>query len=491
MRCGVPVHPTTRFWRRVVIWSFILVLLSPFLAIAAFYGFENLSGQLAWRQAQEKLRGLGEPLTPADIRRPALADEQNMAAAPIFAQLFALDPARVAAADLTGLRLPGDPGTGRDVEIVALARRFQAEFSGSAREAGAIVTDGLAPMAATLASLREAASRPESFWPLSLDRGLNFTLPFLAPLTRAVDVISARALATLSGDAPGEALADFLFMTDLANRANEPSLLGTSQLQQEITHRAVDVVETGIEAAIWSDRELAAIEERLATLHPIRRFADSLRGERVLFLASADQLESRAAVLFTFVDMSSVATEARTRSWSYFLWALRPSGWTARDRARYLTLSQEYLDDIIRNDTIDPSAVAAWNARVSSIRRDDFELFRTPLTVLTLPAFGAAARRAAFTQCRVDQARIACALERHRLKTGRLPARLGELIPEFIDRLPRDVIGGRHFVYERTSDSSFDLYGLGWNGIDNALGRADAATTSKTVNRPDWVWAAR
>ncbi len=489
MRRGAPVHPTTRLWRRVVIWSCVAVLLSPFLAIAAFYGVENISGQLAWKQAQRKLRTLGEPLTPADIRPPPLPDERNMAAAPIFLPIFASDPVTVAASDLAGLRLPGDRGS--DLDIVTVARRFEAGFSGTSREASAIVTNGLAPMAAALASLREAANRPESVWPTTLDRGLNLSMPFLAPLSRAAEVIGVRALATLSGDSPAEALPDFLFLTDLAVRANEPSLLGTSQLQQAITLRAVDIVELGIDAAIWRDAELDAIGDRLATLQPLRRFAESIRGERVLFLTSADQLESRAAALFTFVDMSSVVAEARTRTLSYFLWALRPSGWNARDRARYLTLSQEYLDDVIRNDTVDPEAVADWNARISSIRRDDFELIRTPLTVLTLPAFGATARRAAFAQCRVDQARIACALERFRLKNGSLPLRLGELIPTFIDRLPRDVIGGRHFVYVRESDDAFDLYSLGWNGIDNAVTRADAASISETVNRPDWVWAAR
>ncbi len=491
MSRGAPVHPITRRWRRIVIWSAILFLLSPFLAVAAFYGFENFSGQLAWSQAQKKLRSLGEPLTPADLRAAPLPDERNMAAAPIFRQLFALDPSVVSGADLAVLRLPGDaPGAGPD-GIVGLARRFQAEFSGTASEAASVVSDGLAPMTETLAALREAAGRPDSVWPVSLDRGLNFSMPFLGPLTRATEVIGARALATVLGNSPDRALSDFLFMTDLAARANQPSLLGTFQLQQLITQRAVDVVEQGIDAAIWSEADLATIQSRLASLHPLRHFADSVRGERVLFLATADQLESRAAVLFTFVDMSTLASESRTRGLSYFVWALRPSGWKARDRAQYLNLSQEYLDDVIRHDTIDPSAVADWNARIGAIRRDDFELFRTPLTVLTLPAFGASARRAAHTQCRVDQARIACALERFRLQNGSLPRRLGELIPAFIDRLPRDVIGGRHFVYVRDSDESFNLYSVGWNGIDNTISRGGIDLLTSQLDRSDWVWAAR
>jgi hypothetical protein len=226
------------------------------------------------------------------------------------------------------------------------------------------------------------------------------------------------------------------------------------------------------------------IETRLSEIHPLRRFADSLRGERVLFLAASDRLQIRAASLFSIVDISTAEMETLTRSLSHFVWALRPRGWAARDRARYLTLSQEYLDSAIRNDTVDLAAVADWNARIRSIRRDGFELFRTPLTVLTLPAFGATARKAAYAQSRVDQARLACAIERFRLRHDDLPHRLGELEPELIDRLPRDVIGGRHFVYRRNGSDTFTLYSLGWNGTD------DDSLTSE-INGSDWAWVAR
>ncbi len=467
-------------------------MLSPFLAIAAFYGFENISGQMAWNFAQKQLRQLGEPLSLADIRSTPIPDDENMAAAPIFQQLFAKDPAVVAAADLSGLRLPGGFTMGSDssADIIALAQQFREDFSGSAHDAVAIVAEGLAPMAETLSKLRAAANRPGSSWPISLDGGFKFPMPFLQPMARAAEVISARGLLALADDSPSGALEDFFLITDLAARSNEPSLLVSSLLEQTMILDAVRIVERGTAAGQWTDQDLTIIENRLAEIHPLRRFADSLRGERVLFLAASDHLQMRAASLFAIVDISSASMETSTRALSHFIWALRPRGWAARDRARYLTLSQEYLDSVIRNDTVDLEAVSDWNARIRSIRRDGFELFRTPLTVLTLPAFGAAARKAAYAQSRVDQARLACAIERFRLRHNALPERLGELEPEFIDRLPRDVIGGRHFVYHRESRSSFKLYSLGWNGTDDA---ETAKTQPDTIdlNRSDWAWAAR
>lgn len=479
--------------RRVIAWSLILILLSPFLAVAAFYGFENISGQRAWDVARLRLQQLGEPLSVAEIRPSPLPDEQNMAAAPIFAQLFSTDSS-VAADDLTGLRLPGSLKRGAEgsADMIALARRFREDFSGSARDAVTVVAEGLAPMADTLAKLRTAASRPGSSWPISLDGGFHFPMPFLQPMARAAEVISARGMVALAHDSPAGALEDFLLITDLAARSNEPSLLVSALLEQTMTLEAVRIVERGTTDRQWSDGDLAIIEKRLSEIHPLRRFADSLRGERVLFLAASDHLQLRAASLFAIVDISNATMEKRTRALSHFVWALRPRGWAARDRARYLTLSQKYLDSVIRNDTVDLAAVADWNARIRSIRRDGFELFRTPLTVLTLPAFGAAARKAAYAQSRVDQARLACALERFHLRHNDLPQRLGELEPEFIDRLPRDVIGGRHFVYRRDGTDTFTLYSLGWNGTDDSAHNDSIRTAAEIgVNRPDWTWAAR
>ncbi|MGC1481803.1 MAG: hypothetical protein WA771_14985 [Chthoniobacterales bacterium] len=481
----------SRSFRRLLVWTLVLIILSPFLAIAAYYGFENVSGQMAWRVAQQKLEQLGEPLAVADIRPAPLPDDRNMAAAPIFRQLFATDPTVVAAADLSLLRLPAELPGDHASDIVGLARGFQADFSGTARDAAAIVSDGLAPMAEIITRLRAAADRPESSWPISLDGSFNFSMPFLKPLARAAEVIAARGMAALADDSPSEALADFHLITDLAAHSNEPSLLVSSLLEQSMLLEAIRVVEEGTTAQTWSGPDLAAIQDRLSRVHPLRRFADSVRGERVLFLQASDQLDFKASAFFAIVDISNATVEKRTRALSYFIWGLRPSGWRARDRARYLTLSQEYLDTVIANEIVDVAAVAEWNARIRSIRRDDFEMFRTPLTVLTLPAFGAAARRAAFAQSRVDQARLACALERFRLRHADLPQRLGELLPEFIDRLPRDVIGGRHFAYRRTSPDSFTLHSLGWNGRDDSKLPASVNEPRDALNRPDWTWASR
>jgi len=74
-----------------------------------------------------------------------------------------------------------------------------------------------------------------------------------------------------------------------------------------------------------------------------------------------------------------------------------------------------------------------------------------------------AVETAARNQTWVDQARIACALERCRLANGKYPDTLAALVPQFLDKIPRDIINGKPMSFARTDEQNFKLYSIGWN----------------------------
>ncbi|MGH7972595.1 MAG: hypothetical protein ACREIC_28100 [Limisphaerales bacterium] len=84
-----------------------------------------------------------------------------------------------------------------------------------------------------------------------------------------------------------------------------------------------------------------------------------------------------------------------------------------------------------------------------------------------------------------DQALLACALERYHLAHGEYPATLAGLVPEFLGRLPHDLINGGEMKYQRLGGTSFVLYSIGWNGSD------DRGVAGKNVWEGDWVWDQR
>jgi hypothetical protein len=100
--------------------------------------------------------------------------------------------------------------------------------------------------------------------------------------------------------------------------------------------------------------------------------------------------------------------------------------------------------------------------------------------------FGPLPAKTAIAQTCANQAAIACALERCRLANGQFPGKLEALLPQFISRLPNDVITSQPYKYRRTDDGQFILYSVGWNEKD------DGGVPGKTLfdlTQGDWVWS--
>jgi hypothetical protein len=108
---------------------------------------------------------------------------------------------------------------------------------------------------------------------------------------------------------------------------------------------------------------------------------------------------------------------------------------------------------------------------------------------MIFPDFSPKARTFAFRQASIDMARTACALERCRLANGVYPETLDALAPQFIEKLPHDVINGQPLHYRRTDDGKFLLYSVGWNEKDDG-GVVVLYTGGGAVDvtKGDWVW---
>jgi hypothetical protein len=462
------------------------------IAVAAFYGYENWTGAAAWHRVEAGLEASGEPLTADALRPKPVPDAENMAAAPVFRELFTYYNPRRASVYEIKLPPPAEPRAAVDhAALIALARRFQPDFDGDASAAATVVLDGLAPLEPLLESIRQAAARPDAVWPAQAARGPAVPATFLAPLRHTSEVLAARASASVADRQSASALADFDLITRLAARSNDPPMLAASYAGQTMLGYALDIVGDGLAHGAWSDEDLNRIETTLAGFHPLADFREGVRGERALFLTSSAALSARAKALFTFVDYRTPMARWITSTASWLAWNLRPAGWDLRDRALYAAFAQDWLDLLIHNGFVRPWALSDWQARITAVRRSPMEFFRTPLTVLVLPTFATAARTAAYTQARIDFTQLACAIEQYRRATGSMPASLDDLAPRWIPEIPRDVIGGGRYFYRVTGPETYTLYGRGWNARDDGGSAAHANLVLGPSTADDWVWTSR
>jgi hypothetical protein len=471
--------------KRALLILLAAALLLPLCGVAIFYGHENWAGDQAWEKAEAALRAAGEPLDFDAMQPKPIPDADNMAAAPIFLQLFTLySPQR---AEVYTLRLP-PPATAKrtDSPLLAMARRFHAGFSGDSTTAAQVILDGLAPMEPMLNAIRRAAQRPGAVWPAANDG--RRTTPFLPPLRQTAEVLAAHAVAALSEDDTERALADFELITRLAGDANQTPLIAGCLTEQAMLGCAMHIVREGLAQNAWSETDLVRIEETLARFKPLESFADSVRGERALFLTSPEQAYQKAQSLFTFIDFRSPTSEWISSSLCQAAWDLRPSGWQKLDRASYATFAQDWLRHVLRKGFVRPWALDDWNARLRAMRRAPTDFFRTPVTAFAMATYPPAARTAAYTQTGVDLARLACAIERHRLATGRAPETLANLAPQWIDSVPRDAVTGSSYFYRSDNGDDYILYGKGWNARDDGGSSANVNVLLGPSSADDWVW---
>ena len=110
------------------------------------------------------------------------------------------------------------------------------------------------------------------------------------------------------------------------------------------------------------------------------------------------------------------------------------------------------------------------------------------LVSFMVPPLDREAINCARTQAAVDMAKIACALERYRRAQNSYPEQLDARAPQFIEKIPRDVINGQPYHYRLTEKGGFLLYSVGWNGKDDGGVPDDGRPYYPLNNRGDWVW---
>jgi hypothetical protein len=103
------------------------------------------------------------------------------------------------------------------------------------------------------------------------------------------------------------------------------------------------------------------------------------------------------------------------------------------------------------------------------------------LTRLVLPALTQCCEAAAVADARRRAVRLALAVERYRAGHGRFPARLEDLVPEFIPLVPLDPFDGQPMRMRRTGQRLI-VYSIGPDLTDD--GGAPLDKTKKTGDIP-------
>ena len=332
--------------------SSALLLAGAFLvtAVALFYAWTNWSGARELRAAIEQLEKKKESIRIEDFVPPPVPDDQNVAAAPIFRELFVSEKDSRLGKLIQPWKGTSSPVAG-EKRLLQIAKQTDPSFSGDEASAARVVLDSLSPSDLVLAQLSEAVRRPQVSWPLEYSKGFEMTIPHVGPMIKATKMLQARALAELAAGAPQKAFEDANPLLAMAEVSASPHLLIGELVRISILSMALEVLDDGLCRGAWSDSNLAAFSGRLAQKNLAGQMADGLRIDR----AVAQQWDWNDLKLLALLPKITGEKATWTELITGIVWRIRPAGWVNRDRALHLLLMQRMIEALGDGGSISPA----------------------------------------------------------------------------------------------------------------------------------------
>jgi hypothetical protein len=160
-----------------------------------------------------------------------------------------------------------------------------------------------------------------------------------------------------------------------------------------------------------------------------------------------------------------------------------PGGWLYHDQ---IDLSRFFQENVFPHVNASKQRVYPEQCKLWDVKRANPDPSIHD-KIVGVWCFGGGEERFAEGQTARNEAIVACALERYRIRYGQYPDSTEALSPEFIRDIPHDVIDGNPLRYRRATDGQFVLYSVGWDEIDDG-GAVDKQTRS-WGRKGDWVWS--
>ena len=461
--------------------AFVVVALLTLIALVCVE--ESVRGKAAWQRNLRELEARGDTLDILKLAPPPVPDAQNMAAAPIFAELMTAsnqDQTRLVSTlskvfpkhpPVTDVRLQG--------QRVDLAR-WRVAFSNDDLLAA------LQPAAAVLQEVEEAAAHPRCRFPIQYEKGFACLCPHISALLKCARPLQLRALAELEAGQSEAALKDVRLMLRLANSLETEPTLISLLVRMACLGLAQQTVREGLAAQRWNDVQLQQLQQDLAPLDLLAHLESAFRGERCMAKWALDMLLDNPGNLRMLTEVTDGKT-TRATSW---LWHALPTGFLYFN---CLNVDLFYQRQML--PCVDSRAGRIYPARTDAIEPACVQMARHPfpyhvLASVMIPAVSSVVIKAGVAQTSVQQATLACAVERYRLAHGKWPEKLEALVPQFIAELPRDVIDGQPLRYRLDGSHGFVIYSIGWNQKDDGGQQVLTKQEKPRVDdkQGDWVW---
>jgi hypothetical protein len=463
--------------KRLARWMLFIVACLVTL-VALFYAEENWRGKHAWETYKREREARGDSFEWSAIAPPPVPDNENLAAIPLFTELY---PKPSHPTGLSQFALPSGCtnkwGTWRFGTMEDLSG-WPGCFSNTD------LRTAMSKYEPILHQITEASHRPYCRFPIRYEDNWAALLPHLNAMRNLARVYRLRALMELSANETGAALEDIETCLRLVDRLKSGPRMILFWNRMAMLDFITQPVWEGLVAHRWNDSQLTALQDQFEKIDQFQEAEKSLQDGRIVGYHVILRLchdRSRLSEVLPPHLRPDVSHDVR-------LLRIMPTGWFYQNQRN---MDRLYTAKIF--PALDWQQHRVSPAQMRQIQQSIRARRVTPYNFMLLD-WGFAdpflfIERAALSQAYVDETVVACALERYRLAHGLFPETLDALVPQFIGKLPNDVIDGQPLHYKRLPGDQYLLYSIGWNEKDDGGQIAMTANgVNQNIDEGDWVW---
>ena len=460
-------------------WS-LFIFIGLAVLVALFYAEEDLRGKRAWENCQREFAAKGIVMDWDKYIPPPVPDDQNFFKAPKMAAWF--------------VKLPAMPNRWASTNDFNESQIFSKRLYSNTNTTATITTERAASDYLAWSDqfqpdfdlMREALKRPYARMDGDYAKPYEQPIPNFVNVRNVAQVLAQRAKCDLLLGQADKALQELTLLHDMRHLlegapTGKPMTLVTAMINVAVTGLYVDTIAVGLQSRAWQEPQLTTFQKQLAEINLTPFVLQSLQEEPAAVCRDIEIAPGPS--FFGLFDWRDHAKWTDKIGW--WLW---PRGWIYQNMVNVATLELKPLDGFdLAHDTVAPHKFDEALREVN-----DFFAHKSPYKLLAagaIPNVTKAMQTTAHNQTLVNEGQIVCALERYRLAHGEYPGSLDVLSPQFIEKIPHDIIGGQPLIYRPTADGKFLLYSVGWNETDDGGQNSPPAQNNGVdFTKGDWAW---
>lgn len=499
--------------KRILLWILVTLLTLTVL----LFVWTNWSGRRRWAQTKAMIEREGETLDFHKLLPETPPEAEN---------LLAIEPLSGIAAVIDNDETKGEPGAKRKAlesvkwatgsqqppaaQGVTLGKptdfqawvNFLRETKYLDLPAGNVsANDVLAALDSKLPVVKqladEASRRSKAMFTPGLKERqmpamlLALPMPHYSHAQNLARALGLRARVALEAKNSAEAARSIIAIHRLAFACEKEPLLIGFLVGASMRATALEPLWLGLREHRFTDEDLRMLQESLFHEADAKPLLQAMRGELVAGVNAVEYLQAAAAGEGD--GNEKVLGDVAGNGIDSKFWRLVPSGLFDHWKSAMGELELQRLVVPLKNSGL-MQAVRAGDAGVDELKEKSNVLVHPDrlMVNLMMPAANTICVNGLLAEARCSQALAAIALERFFLKQGRLPAKLDELVPEFLSVVPLDLCDGKPMRYRVVESNRFTLWSVGLDGKDdNAKVTTDAKGNTKLNKRDylgDWTW---